>query len=91
MEIFRIIKTLTHVLLTIIIILFIISGFGITNYRFIESITFGALSKPTSFQLHNNLIIPLIILLVLHIFFSVQKKYDKKFIKDKKKIKNGLN
>lgn len=86
-DIFRIIKTLTHVLLTIIIILFIISGFGITNFRLIEAITFGALSKPISFQLHDNLIIPLIILLILHIFFSLQKKYGKKFIKDKKKNK----
>ena len=84
-DIFRIIKTLTHVLLTIIIILFIISGFGITNYRLVETITLGVLSKPISFQLHDNLIIPLIILLILHIFFSLQKKYDKKSIKDKKK------
>jgi len=87
MDIFRIIKTLTHVLLTIIIILFIISGFGITNYHLIETITFGGLSKPISFQLHDNLIIPLIILLILHIFFSLQKKYDKKFIKNKEKNK----
>ena len=74
MNLLRIIKTLTHVLLTIIIILFIITGFGITNYQIIESLTLGGLSKPLSFQIHTNLILPLIILLVLHISFSLGKK-----------------
>ncbi len=78
MNLLRIIKTLTHILLTIIIILFIITGFGITNYQIIESLTLGGLSKPLSFQIHSNLIIPLIILLVLHIAFTLGKKIQKK-------------
>jgi hypothetical protein len=77
MNLLRIIKTLTHVLLTSIIILFIITGFGITNYQIIESLTLGGLSKPLSFQIHTNLIIPLIILLVLHIIFTLGKKIQK--------------
>ena len=77
MNLLRIIKTLTHILLTIIIILFIITGFGITNYQIIESLTLGGLSKPLSFQIHSNLIIPLIILLVLHIAFTLGKKIQK--------------
>lgn len=76
-------KILIHVLLTIVLILFIISGYGITNYHIIETITFGAISKPTAYQIHINLIIPLIILLALHIFLSLQKKYTKKFNKKK--------
>ncbi|HWR28110.1 MAG TPA: hypothetical protein VN377_06725 [Candidatus Thermoplasmatota archaeon] len=77
MNLLRIIKTLTHILLTIIIILFIITGFGITNYQIIESLTLGGLSKPLSFQIHTNLILPLIILLVLHISFSIGNKIQK--------------
>ncbi len=77
MNLLRIIKTLTHVLLTSIIVLFIITGFGITNYQIIESLTLGGLSKPLSFQIHTNLILPLIILLVLHISFSLGKKIQK--------------
>jgi ABC-type uncharacterized transport system permease subunit len=77
MNLLRIIKTLTHVLLTSIIILFIITGFGITNYQIIESLTLGGLSKPLSFQIHTNLIIPLIILLGLHIAFTLGKKIQK--------------
>jgi hypothetical protein len=71
----KIIKTLTHVLLTVVIILFIISGFGITNYQIIQQITAGMLSKPTAFQIHSNLIIPLIVLLVAHLFLTLSKKF----------------
>ncbi len=78
MNVFQIIKTLTHVLLTIVIILFIATGFGITNYQIVESLTLGCLSKPLSFQIHTNLTIPLIILLIVHIGFTIGKKLWKK-------------
>jgi ammonia channel protein AmtB len=79
MNTLRVMKTLTHALLTvvIIIIIFIITGFGISNYQIIESLIGGTLSKLTSFQIHSNLIIPLIILLILHIAFTVGKKLKK--------------
>ena len=77
MNVIQTIKTLTHVLLTVVIIIFIITGFGISNYQIIESLTGGTLSKLTSFQIHSNLIIPLIVLLVVHIAFTVGKKLKK--------------
>ena len=61
-------------LLTIVIILFIITGFGISNYQIIESLTGGTLSKLTSFQIHSNLIIPLIVLLSRSYRFYRRKK-----------------
>ena len=69
------ITTLVHVLLLIVIALIIITGYGITDYHTVESITFGALSKPLSYQLHTALIIPLILLVSLHILFIIWKKY----------------
>lgn len=77
MHIFELTKTLTHILLTIVIILFIVTGFGITNFRIVESLTLGILSKPVSFQVHTNLTIPLIILLLLHMTFTLSKKLRK--------------
>jgi hypothetical protein len=77
MNTLKVMKTLTHVLLTVVIIIFIITGFGISNYQIIESLTGGTLSKLTSFQIHSNLIIPMIILLILHIAFTVGKKLKK--------------
>jgi hypothetical protein len=73
-----IIKTITHILLTIVIIIFILSGFGITNYQIIGPATAGLLTKPVSFQLHTNLIIPLLVLLTAHIAFTLEKKLQKK-------------
>jgi hypothetical protein len=77
MNVLQIIKTLTHVLLTIVIIIFIVTGFGISDYQIIESLTGGTLSKLTSFQIHSNLIIPLTVLLIVHIAFTVGKKLKK--------------
>jgi len=73
----RTIKILTHVSLTIVSILFIVTGLGISNYQVIESLTGGTLSKLTSFQIHSNLIIPFIVLLIAHIVFTIGKKFQK--------------
>jgi thiosulfate reductase cytochrome b subunit len=70
-------KTLTHALLTIVSILFIATGLGISNYQVMESLTGGVLSKLTSFQIHSNLIIPFIVLLIVHIGFTIGKKFQK--------------
>jgi cytochrome b subunit of formate dehydrogenase len=60
-----------HWLLAIIAVLFLISGFGITEFRVVEALTFGLLSKSLAFKIHDALWIPFIILLGLHIFFSL--------------------
>jgi ABC-type bacteriocin/lantibiotic exporter with double-glycine peptidase domain len=74
----KIIQTLTHLLLTIVITLFIITGFGIVNYRIVEQLTLGVLPKPISFQIFN----------FTHLFYFKKKfqkqiqnnlKMDKKF------------
>jgi thiosulfate reductase cytochrome b subunit len=52
------------------VILYIITGFGITQYRIVEKLTFGLLSKSLSFKLHLWLIYPLIIFLLVHLCFS---------------------
>jgi len=77
MNTMRIAHLLTHVLLLIVIILFILTGFGITNYQIIEPLTLGILSKVTSYQIHLNLTIPLIILLGVHFAFLLEKKRKK--------------
>jgi hypothetical protein len=78
MNIIPTVQTLAHVLLAIVSILFIITGFGISNYQMVESLTGGAVSKLASFQIHSNLIIPFIVLLIAHIGFTIGKKILKK-------------
>lgn len=78
MNILHPLQTLTHVLLTIVSILFILTGYGISNYQTIEALTGGTLSKLTSFQIHSNLMFPFIVLLITHICFTIGKKIQKK-------------
>jgi len=77
MDLVKNIHTLIHVFLFIVIVLFVLTGFGITNNQIIEPPTFGVLSKLTSYQLHLNLIIPFLILLGAHFAFIIGKKIKK--------------
>ena len=54
-------------LLAIVVVLYGVSGFGITEFRAVEALTFGLITKHLAFTIHNNLGIPFIILLLLHI------------------------
>ena len=67
------IQLVVHWLLLVFVVIYIITGFGITQFRIVEVLTFGLLSKPLSFKIHSNLIIPFIILLVLHVYLKFKK------------------
>jgi hypothetical protein len=59
-------------------IIYVITGLGITEFRIIEPATFGLLSKNLSFAIHDNLLIPFIVLLVLHIAVKPVKQIYRK-------------
>jgi hypothetical protein len=60
-------------------IIYVITGLGITQFRIIEPATFGLLSKNLSFAIHDNLLIPFIVLLVLHVTLKpVKQIYQKR-------------
>jgi hypothetical protein len=64
----RLMKGTIHWLLTVVVIIYLITGFGITQYRIVEPLTFGLLTKSLAQRIHMNLEIPFITLLVLHIW-----------------------
>jgi len=68
---FDLVKKMLDWLLFATTMLYILSGLGITQYRIIETITFGLLSKNLSFRIHENLLTPFLILLSIHILFRV--------------------
>jgi hypothetical protein len=70
----RLARRITQVMLLVIIILYMISGLGITQFRIVEGATFGLLGKALSFQIHNYLWLPFVVLLVLHIYQGVGKR-----------------
>jgi cytochrome b subunit of formate dehydrogenase len=64
----QLVKRTIHWLLTVVVIIYLLTGFGITEYRIFESLTFGLLTKSLAHRIHMNLEIPFIVLLVLHIW-----------------------
>jgi len=56
--------------LLIVTLLYILTGFGITEFRTVDSITFGLLDKAQAFTIHTNLEIPFLTLLAFHMLFS---------------------
>ena len=64
------IRRVIHWLLLIVVILYLLAGFDITEFRVVETVTFGLLTKGVAFNIHSMLWIPFVILLVLHVFLS---------------------
>ena len=62
-----VVKRTIHWLLLVVAIMFLITGFGIAEFRTVETLTFGLLTKNLAFKIHNSLWIPFIILLILHL------------------------
>jgi len=63
----NLLKQTVILLLAIVIVLYGVSGFGITEFRTVETLTFGFLTKNLAFKIHNSLEIPFVILLLLHL------------------------
>lgn len=73
----RLMKGTIHWLLTVLVIIYLITGFGITEYRIVEPLTFGLLTKSLAHKIHINLEIPFIVMLILHIWLLPLLKYFK--------------
>ncbi len=58
-------------LLLVAVILYVITGFGITEFRTVETLTFGLLTKNVAFRIHEVLWIPFAVLLSAHILYSL--------------------
>ncbi|MDH5451495.1 MAG: hypothetical protein OEX77_11500 [Candidatus Bathyarchaeota archaeon] len=50
-------------------IVYLLTGLGITQYRITERLTFGLLSKSFSLNIHENLLVPFLALLSIHLLF----------------------
>jgi thiosulfate reductase cytochrome b subunit len=66
-------KQVVHWSLLAVLVLYVLTGFGITAYRTVEFLTFGLLTKPLAFKIHDDLIIPFIVLIGLHIYQQIKK------------------
>lgn len=64
-------KIIVRWILFALAILYLITGFGITQYQTIEKLTLGILTKALSQKIHSYLWIPFLVFLAAHIYLSV--------------------
>lgn len=69
MDLLRIVGEVIRWSLFAVTAIYLLTGFGITEYRIVEQLTLGLLSKALSFRVHISLEIPFVVLLLLHISF----------------------
>lgn len=70
----REIRRIAHWLLALVSLLLVLTGYGITEYRTVEGLTFGLLTKSLAFRAHGTLAIVFIILFLLHIYLTWKSK-----------------
>ena len=73
LKVYRI-KRIIAILLLIMTLVLLISGFGITHYNIIGPLTLGILDKPLSYRIHTMTWGIFVILFILHVYFPFSKK-----------------
>lgn len=63
--------------LLVVTFLYVLTGLGITEYRIIELLTGGLLSKNLSFRIHLDLLIPFLVLMIHILFRLIARVYSK--------------
>ena len=57
-------------LLAVVAVLYIVTGFGITQFRIVETLTLDLLTKNVAFKIHDSLLVPAVVLLALHLYLQ---------------------
>lgn len=70
-------KNFIRWLLFTVAFLMILTGYGISNYRVVQVITYNLLPKNLLFQIHSVLGLPFIVLLFLHIFLAIKSGHKR--------------
>jgi len=63
-------KKLIDWTLYVVTIVYLLTGLGITQYQIAEHLTFGLLTKSASLNIHENLLLPFLALLSIHLLFK---------------------
>ncbi len=68
------VRMLVAWLLLVVTVVYLLSGFGITNQDIVGPLTGGLLGKALAFRLHDVLWLPFIALLVLHVLWNIGRR-----------------
>jgi thiosulfate reductase cytochrome b subunit len=70
----KILRKTIHWLLALGLVVYIVTGFGITEWQTVEPLTLGLMGKAEAQQIHNAIEIPFVLLLVAHFYLSLIKR-----------------
>lgn len=72
-------------LLVALVVVYVVTGFGITEFRTVESLTQGILTKNLSFRIHNNLLLFIvsIAVVVAHAYLGLRARNSRRRDQDK--------
>ncbi len=69
------IQTVTRIIhwaLLLVAVVTVVSGLGITEFRIVQTVTFGVLNKANAFKLHLWVWIPFLVLLTAHVLLTAR-------------------
>ena len=65
-------------------IIYVLTGFSVTNPKLVNELTFGVLTHALSLYLHTTLALPVMILLSIHILIGIRSSLIRLGMKDSK-------
>ncbi len=68
--------------LLILTVLYLISGLGITQWQITEPLTFGLLTRNLASRIHDFLLVPFVVLLLVHVLFRPAMRVYSHFKKE---------
>ncbi len=71
----KLFKQIVQWLLLAGVVLYVLTGLGMTQFGVFEPVTIGLLVRRICVAIHNNLLIPFIILLLLHLSLPYIRKW----------------
>jgi len=73
----------------VLLLVTLLSGYGITRFRVVTPLTLGVLNKVVSHRLHQYTIVPLLVFLLLHVGIAVRGRVIASW-KRKRKRRGGI-
>jgi cytochrome b561 len=71
-------KRTLHWLFLAVVVVQIVTGLGITEFRTVGTLTLGLLTKPVAFKIHSALWIPFLVLLAGHIGLALADRNSRR-------------
>lgn len=78
------IRAAIRYMLLVLTLIYLVSGLGITQYQIIGALTFGLLTRNLAFRIHDFLLAPFVVLLLVHVLLGPAARVYSHFKKEQR-------